>query len=196
MNRTAASSLRTLMAVLRAILGLMSFSTRWALKKIDKAAAISPTREKARRTSCNVKQPLRVLEQRPIKPEATVKALTMTKSHPVWLGLCSSRNSITREATPPTVTMRFSINNKVVENTDINPVNVRPVMIAATFQVVHLLYTGQHNTNLWVCEIYLQEDPKPLLFPGESFLLETVIKEGKIVSLCRLVDTWNPAAIV
>jgi hypothetical protein len=76
----------------------------------------------------------------------------------------------------------------VVENTAINPVNVRPVMIAATFQVVHLLYTRQHNT---ICEfeIYLQEDPKPLLFPGESFVLETVIKEGKIFSLCRFVDT-------
>lgn len=103
------------------------------LKKIDRAAAMSPMTEKAKRISCSVKQPRRVLEQSPMAPEASVNTPTRTRSHPVRLGLCSITKRRTREAIPPMVTARLSRKSMVVDITAMCPRNVLPAIVAAFF---------------------------------------------------------------
>ncbi len=133
MKRIAESSLRSFSAVDWLICGFIVLRTCEDLKKIDRAAAMSPMTEKAKRISCSVKQPRRVLEQSPMTPEASVNTPTRTRSHPVWLGLCSITKRRTREAIPPMVTARLSRKSMVVDITAMCPRNVLPAIVAAFF---------------------------------------------------------------
>ncbi len=131
MKRIAESSLRSFIAVEWLICGFIVLRTCEGLKKTDRAAAMSPMTEKAKRISCSVKQPRRVLEQSPMTPEASVNTPTRTRSHPVRLGLCSITKRRTREAIPPMVTARLSRKSMVVDITAMCPRNVLPAIVAA-----------------------------------------------------------------
>lgn len=130
MNMTAASSFRTQTVVLTEYLDDRLVRTWLGLKNIASDVAKRPITEKANRTSWRVKHPRRVLEQRPINPEAIVTAPAITISHPARLGECSIKNRITTDAMPPVRTIRFKISSNVVEQTAICPLNPRPAMIA------------------------------------------------------------------
>ena len=129
MKKIAASSLMILRALGSLFLYLIPCNTCVGLKKITRAAAMSPMRANIKSTKCHVKQPRRLFVDTPNTPAATANPPTITKSHPILLGWCSRENMMTIAAIPPITAARFNTKSRPVEINAKCPLNDRPAIV-------------------------------------------------------------------